>query len=404
MMLKKQFQIIVVLLCVMLATLPLMGFAQSNEPVVIGSIFPSTGGFEYEGIDCDRAVTLATEEINAAGGVNGRLLKVIHEDSRSSHAGGMDAVHKLVDVDRVPAIVGAYSSGISVPTHTYASAHKVIMMSTSSSNKLRNCGPYSFNSLGLDEHLGPKLGKFTETLGYKRVSFIIVNNACGVSVLEKAKAYFKKHGVKVLDVAKYEFGQADYRPELQKAFRHNPEAILLVAYTNGGRLILKQAAELGLKDKAQWIFGYFLMATGNVIPETAEGIIGLAPYSPVAPDSRCAHFRDIYQKKYNEPPRSSWSAYIYDATWIIAIAINLAGTDKDTDKIRHAMFTAAEIYRGASGGGDKRVDKDGQQIDEVYYPLIYREGKTRSLLSVFPDAKYYKDGTIVGLSKEDFVK
>ena len=147
-----------------LATLLIAGMSVSPEaagPVVIGSISPLTGTNAVQGQDMKRGAQLALEQINAAGGVLGSPLKIIWEDTESSPKGGMDAVHKLVEINKVPLIVGAYSSGISLPTGQWTNSKKVIQISVASTSpKLREIGSYFFNAIGLDEVMGSKLAEF----------------------------------------------------------------------------------------------------------------------------------------------------------------------------------------------------------------------------------------------------
>ncbi|MFB0533219.1 MAG: ABC transporter substrate-binding protein, partial [Desulfatiglandales bacterium] len=87
----------------LLAGLLIVGMSvssQAAEPVVIGSISPLTGTNAVQGLDMKRGEELALEEINSAGGINGRPLKIIWEDTESSAKGGMDAVHKLVEINK----------------------------------------------------------------------------------------------------------------------------------------------------------------------------------------------------------------------------------------------------------------------------------------------------------------
>jgi branched-chain amino acid transport system substrate-binding protein len=121
-------------------------------PVTIGAISPLTGTNAVQGQDIQRGEQLALEEINAAGGVMGHPLKIIWEDTESTPKGGMDAVHKLVEINKVPLIVGAYSSGVSLPTGQWTNSQKVIQISVASTSpKIRDIGPYFFNVIGLDE-------------------------------------------------------------------------------------------------------------------------------------------------------------------------------------------------------------------------------------------------------------
>lgn len=340
--------------------------AIAKEPVVIGSISPLTGTNAVQGNDMKNAEQLALEEVNAAGGVLGRPLKILFEDTESRPKGGIDAAHKLVEVNKVPVVVGAYSSGISVPTGEYTNAQKVVQISVASTSPaLRKIGPYFFNSIGLDEVIGTELAKFAmDDSGAKRFASITVNNPFGIGIEIWSKAYVEQQGGEVVTLVRYDERKPDYRAEIERLFSKKPEAIFFTAYGTESKLILKQAYEMGLKPPKGWWADYLTMWVNEVIPETAEGIkglecgIGFGKYD---------HYRNAYKKKFGKEPVTAFGAYGYDAVWLVALGINFANSTK-SDDIRKALYPVSRIYYGATG--DKSFDKDGMQVVENYVRYI----------------------------------
>jgi len=341
-------------------------------PVTIGSISPLTGTNAVQGLDMKRGEELALEEINAAGGINGNPLKIIWEDTESSAKGGMDAVHKLVEINKVPLIIGAYSSGISLPTGQWTNSKKVIQISeASTSPKLREIGPYFFNVMGLDEVMGTKLAEFALESGSGTFASITVNNPFGIGVEIWTEKTINKAGKKWLEAVRYDEKKTDYRAEIERLFAKKPEAVFFTAYGTESKLILKQAYELGLKPSKGWYADYMTMWSNEVIPESAEGIKGLVMGSTTG--SRYKEYQEAYKKKYGEKAKqTAFGAYAYDAAWIAALALNMAGST-DTDKIAKALYTVSKIYNGVSG--DKSFDKDGMQVTDYYTRNIYKGGK-----------------------------
>ena len=346
--------------------------SEAAEPVIIGSISPLTGTNAVQGLDMKRGEQMALEEINAAGGINGRPLKIIWEDTESSAKGGMDAVHKLVEINKVPLIVGAYSSGISLPTGQWTNSKRVIQIAeASTSPKLREIGPYFFNIIGLDEVMGTMLAEFSLESGARTFASITVNNPFGIGIEIWTKKTIDKAGKKWLEAVRYDEKKTDYRAEIERLFAKKPEVVFFTAYGTESKLILKQAYEMGLKPSKGWYADYPTMWSNEVIPVSAEGIKGLK--IGMTGGTRLKEYQAAYQKRYGkEAKQTAFGAYAYDATWIAGLALSMAGS-ADTDKIAKALHIVSKVYGGVTG--DKSFDQDGMQVTDYYQRMVYKGGK-----------------------------
>jgi branched-chain amino acid transport system substrate-binding protein len=346
--------------------------SDAAEPVVIGSISPLTGTNAVQGLDMKQGEQLALEEINAAGGIGGRPLKIIWEDTESSPKGGMDAVHKLVEINKVPLIVGAYSSGISLPTGQWTNSKKVIQIAeASTSPKLREIGPYFFNIIGLDEVMGTLLAGFALESGAQSFASITVNNPFGIGIEIWTEKTVRSAGKQWLEAVRYDEKKTDYRAEIERLFAKKPEAVFFTAYGTESKLILKQAYEMGLKPSKGWYADYPTMWSNEVIPATAEGIMGLKIGR--AGGERLEKYQAAYEKRFGKAAKqTAFGAYAYDATWVAALALSMAGST-DTDEIAKALHVVSKVYGGVTG--DKSFDKDGMQVTDYYQRMVYQGGK-----------------------------
>lgn len=345
---------------------------QAQEAIMIGSINPLTGTNAVQGQDMKRGEQLALEEINAVGGIYGRPLKILFEDTESSAKGGMDAVHKLVEINKVPLILGAYSSGISLPTGQWTNSKKVIQIAeASTSPKLREIGTYFFNAIGLDEVMGTKLAEFALESGAETFASITVNNPFGIGIEIWTEKTVRDAGQQWLEAVRYDEKKADYRAEIERLFANDPDVVFFTAYGTESKLILKQAYEMGLSPKIGWYADYMTMWSNEVIPESAEGIRGLV----IGPSggTRLEQYQTAYKDRFGpDAKQTAFGAYAYDATWIAALALAVSG-GTDTDRISKALHVVSKVYNGVTG--DKSFDQDGMQVIDYYQRMVYQAGK-----------------------------
>lgn len=382
----------VVTMCVSLLAMGLLSPAMAEKGQVrIGMISPLTGTNAQAGQDMERGVRLAIDRLNQGykiplkgggykeigPGLLGAKIKLIVENTESRPKAAMDAARKLVNVDRVPAILGEFSSGVSVPTGQFTNSNEVIQVSIgSTSPKIRDLGPYMFNSIGLDDLMGKKLTRFAvEDSGAKTFGSIVPNNPFGVGIeINSCQTLEEEYGGECVSKVRYKMKQSDYRAEIRAIFAPKPEAVFYTAYGTEARLILRQAFEQGKAPPKGWYADYITMWTNEVseMPEIADGIKGLMP--GVSGDFYQQEYAVPYEEKYDRPPSTAFGAYGYDAAMLVALAIDKAGS-AEADAIRKAMIPVSKTYNGVTG--DKTFDEDGMQASETYMKKIYINGELK---------------------------
>lgn len=378
-------------LCMSLLVLGLLSPALAKDEVKIGMISPLTGTNAQVGQDMERGVRLAIDRINAGykvplkdgsfieigPGLMGKQVKLIVENTESRPKAAMDAVRKLINVDDVPAVLGEFSSGVSVPTGQLTNSNQVVQISIgSTSPKVRDIGPFMFNSIGLDDLMGKKLTYFAvEDTGAKTFGSIAPNNPFGVGIeINSCKTLEEEFNGECVSKVRYKMKQSDYRAEIRSLFAPKPEAIFYTAYGTEARLILRQAYEQGKTPPKGWYADYITMWTNEVseMPEIADGIKGLMPGA--SGEFYQKQYAKPYKQKYDRPPSTSFGAYGYDAAMLVALAIHKAGSD-DAKAIQEAMLPVSETYDGVTG--NKTFDENGMQATESYMRKIYIDGELK---------------------------
>lgn len=344
--------------------------ASAQDSVNMGAVLSLTGANATVGEDVRRAVALAVEKVNATGGVLGRKFNVIIEDSGGNATTALNAARKLVSVDKVPVVIGEYSSGITLPMAQYLVKEGVTHINIASTSiKIRDLGATSFNLIGL-EHLGNKFSAADVwSLGYRKVAVMAPNNAYGQGVAAGFKEEFGKLGGQIVSEMLYTQGQSTYRRELQQMARTEPDAFIYTAYGQESAVLNREAMELGLRSKP-WYAILISMSLSDTPADIAKGQLGMEVGNVEGEAGRA--YQAAFTAKYKEGTKTSYTGYAYDAVLMSAAAINKARSTEP------AAVQAAlkDIGKGGYVGvtGPIVFDQDRQRIDPPYAKLKY-DGK-----------------------------
>jgi len=371
----KKCLFVMFLTVIMASLIGMSSLAAEQGPVKIGVLLPLTGTQAVMAEDLQEGFLIAQEQINAAGGVLGRRLELIIEDTETRPTPGMDAARKLVELDRVPVITGGFSSGVMLPIAEYCQERGILVVSQPPTSPLfRDVGDYIFLVNVLDNYKGKVIGEFAfKDSGLKRFALMFMNNAFGQALKQETIKNLDALGAEVVTVVDYELNKVDYKAELTRLFAKDPEAVIATFYANEGFIAAKQAYEMGLLnvDEVPWYCPEMASSFAKAleeIPEVVEGIKGL---NPLAPESL---FMEAFREKKGRDPITAYSAMNYDALIMIAMAINFANST-DSTAIRDALPKISQWYRGQSTGGDKRFDEDGMQGFGQYSKVILINGE-----------------------------
>ncbi|MBC8458919.1 MAG: ABC transporter substrate-binding protein [Deltaproteobacteria bacterium] len=352
-----------------------VGSVSAGETFKVGILCPITGTQAVMSEDLMTGFKLAQEEINAAGGVLGKPVELIIEDTETRPAPGMDAARKLIDVDKVQVISGGFSSGVALPIAKYCQDKGVLAVFQPPTSPLfREVGDYIFLTNVLDNYKGKVIADFaTQDSGKKKFATIFMNNAFGKALMNETLKNLKDLGAEIVTEVVYELNKVDYKAELQRLFAKKPEAVIATFYAKEGMVAAKQAYEMGLLDvnKVPWYVPEMTSSFASAvkeIPQVVEGIKGLNPLDPGS------LYVDKFKKKLGRDPITAYAAMNYDALILIAMAANFAQST-DPKAIRDNMRKIDDWYKGQSTGGDKRFDEDGMQGFGQYEHVIVKDGK-----------------------------
>ena len=229
------------------ATQPPPAAMPSDEPFRIGAMHALTGVAESYGNPILQAMTLAVEEINEGGGVNGRMLALIPEDSKCAAQDAITAYNKLTDVDSVKIILGTTCSGAMLGAAPLAEAEGVVMLSPSATSPdIATAGDYIFRTAINDNQLGVDTGNTMWADGVRNIATINETTDYAEGARRTTVAQFESLGGSVVAEESYASEVTDFRSQLTKLVAASPEAIYLASQGEfAGGTIVKQARELG---------------------------------------------------------------------------------------------------------------------------------------------------------------
>ena len=330
--------------------------ASTTGDILIGHFASMTGDTATFGVSADEGIQLAKDEINAAGGVLGRKIKVITEDDRSLADEAKTTVQKLINRDHVVALLGEIASSRSIAGAPIAQDERIPMLSPGSTNpKVTEIGDYIFRACFIDPFQGTAVANFAlNELKFKRFAVLYaINSDYSVGLSEYFKAAVKKAGGQIVaDVTYTEKSDVDFKGQLTKIRDANPDAIFVPGYYTEAGLICQQARELGIKVPLMGGDGWDsdqLVAIGK---KAVEGCYFANHYAAEEERPEVQKFVQAYRARYKNPdgsPKTPDAMAIlgYDAMRLLADAIKRANSTEGP-KIRDAL-AATRDFPGASG-------------------------------------------------------
>jgi len=316
--------------------------AFSQEPIRIGVVLPLSGQYgEYVKRYLLAPTELAAKEVNEKGGILGRQVKIIVEDSRFEPASAVSASKKLADVDKVLAVFTGFTP-LTLPQLPLAAEKRYLIMAPSTEHPDLTKSPWAVRMTPTADKAGIRVAQLATQLGLKTAAVLSEDNE-SVRLTERAfTAAFEKAGGKVVGVESFKINDTEMRGQLTKMRAARPEAVYIIV--SSGRpmaLALKQMSEVGLKPKQ--IFANHLVEDKEVKSiggNMSEGVI----YTTlnVAPE-----FSQRFKAAFGYDADANAGKH-YDATMLLFDAIRRAGTADDAGKVRDAIYKYGE-FKGVLG-------------------------------------------------------
>lgn len=264
------------------------GSAAAQQAIKIGVTQPLTGAFAASGNYVTEGAKIAADQINAAGGVLGRKIQLVIEDNKSNPTEAVATAEKLIGKDKVPVMMGAWSSTLTLAVMPKLMEYEVPMLvETSSSGKITTSGnPWIFRISPTSEMEARAFAPMTKSLGIKTAAFLSTNNDFGLGAAKEFAEALAKQGVKIGVRETMDPKATDFSAQLAKIKASGADTLLVTTAVEQMTLILKQAKEQQVKAR-------IISTGGSSSPDqlieqagdAANGSMHLTFFTPWFPDA-----------------------------------------------------------------------------------------------------------------------
>lgn len=348
------------------------GAGAGNAPIVIGVTGPLTGDNAEYGKQWRKGFDLALDEINGAGGVRGRPLEYVFEDTQSDPKQTPAVAQKFVADSKIAAVIGDFSSPASMAASPiYQRAGLVQLGITNSHPDFTGTGDYIWSNTSNQRDDAPYLARLTvQDLQKKKLAVLYQNTDWGKTTVDLFIGKAEELGAEIVVKEAYLTSEKDFRPILTKARDANPDALVLISYYNDGALIAQQRQSVGLDATVVGIGSVYSPQFIRLGGEAVEGVYTATRFYPGEPREEVQRFVEAYREKYGEDP-DSFSAVAYDGIKILAQVIEQygAGRKEIRDGLEAVKDLETVLYGKASFGSDRRLQ------NPRFLPLVVRDGK-----------------------------
>jgi len=340
-----------------------IGAGSSDEGVIkFGFLAPLTGDVSSIGQQAKAAVEIAVDEINGAGGIDGKMIKVVYEDGKCNAKEAASAGSKLINVDGVKYIIGGGCSGETLSVAPIAEQNKVLMISpTSSSASVSKAGDYIFRNYASDGDAGKILAKKIKEDGYTKVAVIWSMNDWGQGLADVFSEEYGSLGGEIVLKESFVQGSNDLRAIITKIKASDSEAVVLFEYTSGTINFFKQKEELGLDVR---IYGTEVFIDPTIAEAVSSELEGTRYVS--LKSSYSEEFRQKVLDYTGDTDVQLGAPQSYDVVYLYKNAIEAVGDD--TEKVKEWFYNMPP-YSGESGSIKFDFQGDLEFVEYDYWEI-----------------------------------
>jgi branched-chain amino acid transport system substrate-binding protein len=342
------------------------------QDIYVGYQLPLTGSQSQYGEVFKNAAAIQLERFNAAGGVGGRKVQLVYEDSKSDPKEAVNIARKFVDDKRIVAVLGDFASGPSMAAgEVYGKEGMPQLSQTASHPDFLKVSNWQFRNVVTQAQEGPFMAKWVRETGVNTVAVIGLQNDWGLSATGEFKKAFEQLGGKVTSLEVFNPGTRDFKAILTKVAQGKPEAIYLAMFYEEGALILQQIKQLNVTAKMFSSGPLYAQKLLDLAGPAADGVKMSTAFMADHPAPNVQSFVGEYKKRYNGEP-NMFAAQAFDAVGIMLEALKRVGPTATRAQVRDALAATAD-YPGVTGA--TTFDKTTREPDKNLARLEISGGK-----------------------------
>jgi branched-chain amino acid transport system substrate-binding protein len=353
-------------------------YAQAKTEFKIGALSPVTGAGAPYGAGMQKAAEVAVAQINAAGGAHGAMFKMSAEDSQTSPQAAVLGAKKLLEVEKVRAIVACWSSGEALAVIPLTNEANIPLFHGAGAPALSdapvNAKKLGFRMQATNGRFGQAFAKIAEKEKFSKPATMAFNNASGIGNTEGFRSAWEKAGGKVVASVVYEPNRPSYRSELQSILRAKPDVVVTGSYLGDTTIILREWYQSG--QPAKWIIpGWaanddLIKALGN---EVTEGIISVESVSNESSPTYTSFLAAMAKAGVPDAKSNVYASMSYDEVILLGLAVQALGPDASGPDL------AKKVHEIGNAGGEKVTSfEQGKKLIEAGKRVTY-EGASSAL-------------------------
>ncbi len=321
-----------------------------KDPICIGLSTPITGSFAENGVGTQAAVEMAVEEINAKGGLNGRQVELVVEDSKSDSTQAAQIATMFTEDSSILAEIGDFSSGACIAAAPiYQDAGMVQLSPTASNPDYTLQGDYMFSIFGKTTDEGKFIADYLlkKYMQSENVGVIYVNSDWGVEAYNILSGYCQENGVNIVASETFFEGEKDFNAILTKVRQTSPDTVMLMMGYDSGAVVIKQIKQMGWDVKVGISGMAYSEQLITLAGEDCEGVLSEIGFVIDETNPEMLAFAQEFEKRTGFAPNMMMTC-AYDAMKMLAKAIENCGDNVDRASVRDALYEL-QGFEGLTG-------------------------------------------------------